>query len=79
MRKPQDNSELFIGLFTFCKKFKLNYYRVRYKIIKCRMRIFLFNGITYVEVNNLKDLARSNPKLFGVSVSSIIDYLETLV
>ena len=78
MRQAQDNTELFIGLYTFCSRFNLTYDRVRYLSIKCRLRLFRFNGISYLESNNLLDLLKSYRDFLDGSVTSAIDYLNSL-
>lgn len=76
MRQAKNKTETFIGLFSFCKKFNLPYWKLRYRIIKCRMRIFRFNGISYVEKENLKEILSTYKANYLSNVDNAIDYLN---
>jgi len=42
MRKASSNTETYVGLVSFCRRFKLKYYTIRYLAVKNRLRIFRF-------------------------------------
>lgn len=74
MRKASSNTELFIGLCTFCRMFDIDYHRFRRRLIKCRTRIFRFNGLSYVELNDIKSILET----YGQKYREAIDYLKQL-
>jgi hypothetical protein len=79
MRKASSNTETYVGLFSFCRRFKLKYYTIRYLAVKNRLRIFRFNNLSYIEVNSMLCLLRGNKNFLSGNVEQAIDYLETLV
>jgi hypothetical protein len=79
MRKANSNTETYVGLFSFCRRFKLKYYTIRYLAVKNRLRIFRFNNLTYIEVNSMLCLLRGNKNFLSGNVEQAIDYLETLI
>jgi len=79
MRKASSNTEVYIGLFSFCRRFELKYHVIRHLAIKNRLRIFRFNHLSYVEVNSILCLLRANKDFLSGNVEKAIDYLESLV
>jgi hypothetical protein len=79
MRQASSNTEIYVGLFSFCHRFKLKYHTIRYLAIKNRLRIFRFNHLSYVEVNSMLCLLRANKDFLSGNVEEAIDYLESLV
>jgi len=79
MRKTSSKTKTYVGLFSFCCRFKLKYHTIRYLAIKNRLRIFRFNNLSYVEVNSMLCLLRGNKNFLSGNVEQAIDYLETLI